>query len=780
MEENQTKSTEQPPESRFQVSRSTLLIDLWMGRVIRLGGISVVIAVFGMLIFLVSQIFPLFSKAKVEPLASVNFAQMGFAALGEDEYGDLPFICDAQGNITFRKASDGAVSKTWVADFKTKPSVIDGQNITPISIPVTAVKTYPRDGLVLLGLADGSVRELKVNYKITFDKDGKRVLEPSVDLQYEGKISNFNEPILEAWSVKGAEGRLYIGRQKKNGNDVLTGRRLVERKGLGGKAKVTVSEPFPIANDVTDLERVLVPSTADSLLVIRKTGEVRVYQNSENVFSLMQSFKPFGEAKNPEIAAAGFIFGNVSVVFQGYQNEEVVWSLYPQRQPDGQMLRRWGKIHDCETLAGVGQGIFPAAGNKCYLSVAGGRMQIRNMTNGSIRWENSAPESAIRQVIFSRNYNRLSILCGNGKVYRWAITDHHPEASWNTFFGKIWYEGAEGPAYTWQSSSGSDEFEAKYSLVPLIYGTIKGTFYALLFAIPIALLAAVYVSHFLRPEWKVVIKPLMEIMASLPSVVLGFLAGLWLAPIVDTHLIPILCVIGVLAPSALLAGYIWSKLPQPVRRRVGPGWEFAYLFPFIVICAYGAWHLGPTIESTFFTVKDLASGQNISDFREWWRQSTGLNYDARNSLVVGFVMGFAVIPIVFTIAEDALSNVPNALISGSLALGASRWQTVWTVVVPTAISGILSAIMIGFGRAVGETMIVVMATGNTAVMEANPFNGMRTLSANIAVELPEAAAGETHFRTLFLGACCLFALTFIVNTFAETLRQRLRKRYKMN
>jgi phosphate transport system permease protein len=771
---------DQPSESRFQVSRSTLLIDLWMGRIIRLGGISVVIAVFGMLAFLISQIFPLFSKAKVESLAAVNFTQSGLVALGEDEYGELPFSCDSRGNITFRKASDGSVVKTWAADFKSTVPNADGQTSTTASIPVTAVKTYPREGLVLLGLADGSIRELKVNYKIAFDKTGKRVLEPSVNLQYEGKISNLGEAILEAWSVKGAEGRLYLCRQKKNDSDLITGRRLVEKKGLGGKSKTSISEPFAIAADVTDLENVLVPSTADSLLVIRKTGEVRVYQNNENTFSLLQSFKPFGEEKNPQIAAAGFIFGNVSVVFQGYQNKEVVWSLYPQKQSDGQLLRRWGKIHDCENLSGAGQGVFPAAGNKCYLSVAGGRMQIRNMTNGSIRWETSAPESPIQQVIFSRNYNRLSILCQNGQLYRWSISDHHPEASWNTFFGKIWYEGAEGPAYTWQSSSGSDEFEAKYSLVPLIYGTIKGTFYALLFAIPIALLAAVYVSHFLRPEWKVIIKPLMEIMASLPSVVLGFLAGLWLAPLVDTHLIPLLCVIGVLAPSALLAGFIWSKLPQPVRRQVGPGWEFAYLFPFILICAYGAWHLGPIIETTFFTVKDLASGQNISDFREWWRQSTGLNYDARNSLVVGFVMGFAVIPIVFTIAEDALSNVPNALISGSLALGASRWQTVWSVVVPTAISGILSAIMIGFGRAVGETMIVVMATGNTAVMDANPFNGMRTLSANIAVELPEAAVGETHFRALFLEACCLFALTFIVNTFAETLRQRLRKRYKLN
>jgi phosphate transport system permease protein len=148
-------------------------------------------------------------------------------------------------------------------------------------------------------------------------------------------------------------------------------------------------------------------------------------------------------------------------------------------------------------------------------------------------------------------------------------------------------------------------------------------------------------------------------------------------------------------------------------------------------------------------------------------------------LVVGFVMGFAVIPLVFTIAEDALSNVPTSLVSGSLACGASRWQTVWRVVVPTAISGIVSAIMIGFGRAIGETMIVVMATGNTPVMEANPFNGMRTLSANIAVELPEAAVGHTHFRALFLGACCLFFLTFVINTLAEVLRQRLRERYKV-
>jgi phosphate transport system permease protein len=148
----------------------------------------------------------------------------------------------------------------------------------------------------------------------------------------------------------------------------------------------------------------------------------------------------------------------------------------------------------------------------------------------------------------------------------------------------------------------------------------------------------------------------------------------------------------------------------------------------------------------------------------------------RNALVVGFVMGFAVIPIIYTIAEDALSSVPAHLRLASLGAGATPWQTAVRVIIPTAMSGLFSALMVGLGRAVGETMIVLMATGNTPVMEWNLFNGFRTLSANIAVELPEAVRNSTHYRTLFLAALCLFAMTFAVNTAAEVVRQRFRKR----
>ena len=752
------------PESRFTVSPMTLAADRWMGRLIRVGGVGVVLAVFGMLAFLIVQVFPLFIGATVAPISALTVpaTAMGF---GEDEYGEVPFVVLADGSLVFQRSKDGTKVLDWAPNLGNRR--------------VSSVKSYPRTGLVFLGLSDGTVMEVRVSYRSTFDAAGKRTIEPSVAALEPVAIGKPGLPCVDVWNAKGSLSRLLLVRQEENAKPLLTAVRLTERKGLGGKARIVVSDPFVVAADATSISQILLPSTAESLIVVGKSGEVRAYADDGANFSFLQSFVPFKESRDPAIASAGLIFGNVSVVFVGRDGSQQVWSMYPQLQPDGKSLRRWGKIHDGEILAGPGEGIYAAEGNKCYLAVAGGRLQLRNMTTGTLRWEGEAPAGSIRQVAFSGNYDRFMALSADGKLHRWSIEDHHPESSWGAFFGKIWYEGATGPDYTWQSSSGSDEFEAKYSMMPLIYGTAKGTFFALLFALPIALTAAIYVSQFLRPEYRNVVKPVMEIMASLPSVVLGFLAGLWLAPLVDPRLISIFCAVGILAPAALFAGFLWSALPQPVRRQVKPGMEFVWLLPFLALCAYFAWQAGPAVEAMFFTVKDSVSGLPIADFREWWRQTTGETYDSRNSLVVGFVMGFAVIPIVFTIAEDSLSNVPNSLISGSLALGASRWQTVWSVVVPTAISGIVSAIMIGFGRAIGETMIVVMATGNTAVMEANPFSGMRTLSANIAVELPEAALGHTHYRALFLGACCLFLLTFVINTLAEILRQRLRERYKV-
>ena len=158
------------------------------------------------------------------------------------------------------------------------------------------------------------------------------------------------------------------------------------------------------------------------------------------------------------------------------------------------------------------------------------------------------------------------------------------------------------------------------------------------------------------------------------------------------------------------------------------------------------------------------------------RDSIFGSFSPRNTLVVAIIMGFAVIPIIYTISEDSLQAVPMTLRTASLGSGATPWQTAIRVVFPVAASGIFSACMIGFGRAVGETMIVLMATGNTPEMEWNIFSGFRTLAANIAVELPEAPKGETHYRVLFLCGLVLFLMTFVINTMAELVRRVVRAR----
>jgi phosphate transport system permease protein len=436
---------------------------------------------------------------------------------------------------------------------------------------------------------------------------------------------------------------------------------------------------------------------------------------------------------------------------------------------------------------------------------------------------------------------------GRDAVARLALDVGHPDGSARALFTPLWYEDYTGPEHVWQSSSGSDDFEPKLGLVPLVFGTLKATLFSLLFGVPIALLAAIFTSEFLTPTWRTPIKSAIEMMASLPSVVLGFLAALIFAPFVQNWLPSVLALFFCVPFCLLFGAYLWQFLPARTAIR-GSGTPRLLAVAACMPCAAALALLsGPVVERICFggDVAGWLDGSDGSGFPGWfwmllplscalaifvaarfggaWLRRRSANwsrrrcasfdllrfvalglggaglaalfagllhaggldprgsvvdtYVQRNALVVGFVMGFAVIPIIYTLAEDALSSsVPQALRLASLGAGATPWQTATRIVVPTAGSGLFSAIMVGLGRAVGETMIVLMATGNTPVMEWNVFNGFRTLSANIAVELPEAARNSTHYRTLFLAALTLFAITFIVNTLAEVVRQRFRKR----
>ncbi len=348
-----------------------------------------------------------------------------------------------------------------------------------------------------------------------------------------------------------------------------------------------------------------------------------------------------------------------------------------------------------------------------------------------------------------------------------SIANPHPEISLRTLFLPVWYEGYGAPRWVWQSSGGSDDAEPKLSLWPLIFGTLKATFYALALAVPLALMAALYVSQ-LAPAWiQTTVKPTIELMAAVPSVVVGFVAALWLAPHLELTLLAAALTLLALPLAVAVAVPLWRLVPTRVRVVLPAGADLAFLLAAVALTVTAAWHLAALVEARYF-----AGDLQRFLFTEW-----GLRYDQRNSLVVGIALAFAVIPVIFTIAEDACTAVPRSLVTASRALGATRWQTALHLVVPAASPGLFAAVMLGLGRAVGETMIVLMAAGNTPLLDLSPFNGMRTMSAAIAVEIPEAPVGGTLFRVLFLTGTLLFAFTLLVTTAADVVGSHLRKRY---
>ncbi len=220
----------------------------------------------------------------------------------------------------------------------------------------------------------------------------------------------------------------------------------------------------------------------------------------------------------------------------------------------------------------------------------------------------------------------------------------------------------------------------RYGILALLLGTLKITLISMLFAAPLAILAALYTAVFANKKMKEIIKPTIELLAGFPSVVIGF-------------------------------------------------------FALMVLATF--------LQSIF-------------------------HYDTRlNSFVGGIAMGIAAIPIIFTITEDALTAVPKTYYEASLALGASRWQTAFFVILPAATPGIFAAILLGIGRVFGETMIALMATGNAAQLDINPFASVRTLAATIGAEMAEVVFGDTHYNVLFLIGSLLFIFTFLLNAIAE-------------
>ncbi|HEX9940658.1 MAG TPA: ABC transporter permease subunit [Thermoanaerobaculia bacterium] len=706
--------------------------------IVSAGGIAIIVSILGILVFILLEVLPLTFSAKVSPARRVAIPGAGrIGALLADEHRSHVAALDDRGRVQVVRLNDGEV--VYAAS-------VGAPDLLGASVP-------PQGRAFAAATRDGRVVLKRMGFSVSFEGQ-ERVVTPDETPPVSLEIDPQRRP-LGAFAAQLGEDGTATAAAVLAGGRLAVVRRAVETNEITGESaeslsRAEVDAPGRVTAMVIDPDqRSLYAGTAG--------GEVLWWP--------LQDGQP-GELRaataGAPVTALTLLIGGRSLVVGQENGALSVW--FAVSRPDGSV--RLARIRDFPRHPGAVRLIAPSQRDKGFLVLGGGRLGLYYSTSERTLWAGPAPVEDGSALFYAPKADG-AFVAGPGQVAEVAIRNPHPEVTPRALFGKVWYEGYDRPESVWQSTGGTDDFEPKLSLTPLLVGTLKGTFYSLLLAIPLGVFGAMYTSQFMHPVYKRYVKPLIEIMASLPSVVLGFLAGLWLAPRVEKAVPALALMVAVLPLLVLLAGFLWSRMPRTFRGRFAAGTE-AFLFVFVL--AGGIWlclQLSPGFER-------LAFG---GDFQAWLRETTGLTYDQRNAVVVGLAMGFAVIPIIFAIAEDAFSNVPPNLVAGSLALGADRWQTVTRVVLPTASAGIFSAVMVGFGRAVGETMIVLMATGNTPILSWNPFNGFRTLSANIAVEIPEAPHGGTLYRTLFLAGLLLFVMTFLVNTVAELVRQRLRERY---
>jgi phosphate transport system permease protein len=725
-------------------------LDRWASRLVILGGLVIIASILAILAVIGVEVYPLFKPATATAVPERRFeggTVVRGASIGVDEYRQTAYAIGADGAVRFLALDDGGV-----------PGLARAPGLAGAAI-TSAVEAGR--GHHYLGTSDGRVIPLVVTFDTSFT-GGRRALAPR---------AVFGEPIALDPERKRAVRALAVAAPPSGPITVaqvgpldLIVARVVEKKALigpGRKESVVQTLTVPMEGKVTTLA---LDGRGEELYVGTARGRLIRYDMRDE--SPTPADTAVVSRAGVPITTLGLLNGDRTLVVGDEWGDVSTWQTIPP--PEGGAVRLT-RIHQFSRHAAPIVAVGASPRDKGFVAADGaGGVSLGYGTTGRTLLTLDAGGGDVAAVAVTPKADGILAVDGQGRVAQWRLENPHPEVTLRSLFGKVWYEGYAAPAWVWQSTGGTDDFEAKLSLTPLLYGTLKGTFYALLIAVPLALLAALYVSEFMHPAVKAWVKPVVEIMAALPSVVLGFLAGLWLAPMVE-RIVPGLFLLPLVEVPAILGAFLlWRRLPAAARRPFKPGTEALLLLPVLVLGAWGAFTLGGLVET------QLLAG----DYRGWLLRALGLGYDQRNSLVVGVAMGFAVIPIVFTIAEDSLANVPQHLRAGSLALGATRWQTALRIVLPTASPGIFSAVMIGFGRAVGETMIVLMATGNTPVMDWNAFSGFRALSANVAVELPEAPEGGTLFRVLFLAALLLFGLTFVVNTVAEVVRLRLRRRYR--
>ncbi len=866
-----SESNRRPPRRRRGVNPRAAFFERVARAAITMGGIGTIVAVFGILLFLVWVVWPLFSSASVEPRKEYAIGAPGPAP-------------------TWRVGIDEGLHLAWTLDRAGVAASFDMQTGARLGIEMPFTDGTPTCGAfqalsdeVLFGFADGTVQRGRLGFDTTFLEgedlpEHLRGLRPGGIEKHDGAIVErtnagqlratrfavqLTEPVkvadgdplehVDIVFTPGGESIATFQRDAESGAVRLaTSRVRITENMLTGEVKrrLTTSDLTALLPTGSPDAQAESPSTlvmsgsGQSLLVAWRDGRVANFDLRDPSAPRLVELVDVVPSPTATLTAFEPLSGRASFIVGDSEGRVTKWFTV---RDDASELgdQRLTRVTEFPQGSRGVERIAVASRSRVFVvSFADGELAGYHGTTGDRTFQARSGEP-MAALTLAPKQNAVLARTATG-LQLWPVRMEHLDATVASMFQPVWYEGYPGPTHTWQSTGGTSDFEPKYGLWPLVFGTLKATLYSLLFGAPLALLAALYTSEFLSPKLRAPIKSTVELMASLPSVVLGFLAALVIAPFVQSVLPATLAAFLMIPVAVLLGAYLWQLIPQ-ARAIRWQGWQrFSMIALMIPIGILGGVALGGPVEAVLFAgdIQAWLDGQRGGAFPGWfflfvplsglvaaflnarflggavrrkavteprgllarlelarfggWFVATlalaagaallltvlGIDprgdivgtYVQRNAMIVGFAMGFAIIPIVYTLAEDALSEVPAHLREGSLGAGATPWQTATRIVIPFAMSGMFSALMIGLGRAVGETMIVLMAAGNTPILEWNVFAGFRTLTANIAVEMPEAPPGSTHYRTLFLAALVLFTLTFVLNTIAELVRRHFRRR----
>lgn len=738
------------PKFEKRIKKRNRIDKAWASS-ISIGGVSVIFSVLLIMFFLVYVVGPLFVSAKIDKVAEYDMpggTQDATLYYGMDEYKTTAMRITQSGGMLGFSVADGAL-------LKQDNLPLNGADITSFS------RVNELNKVLAFGLSNGRVLVAKYDYDVTYPNNVRTIL-PKLTYPFGEEGIDLGDVAVTQVAARLSDSQMVMVYQLAGSHHIeirqfdLIQSMFSDEIVLEEYAQGKIEHTAPI-------NWLKLGGYMRNLYLVSQTGETFYYDIRDAAApKLLQTVNllPDGE----QITTLDFLLGEYSLMVGTDLGRVVQW--FPVRDEQNEFSLQ--SIRSFEVSEGRPVNFIGVERNRKGFATldANNNLNLFNAT-AERNLATVSLSSPLRFVEMSPRADGALVETASGKVQMFDIENEHPDVSFSSLWGKVWYESYSEPEYIWQSSSASTDFEPKFSMVPLTFGTIKAAFYAMLFAVPIAVMAAIYTAFFMEGKSRQAVKPAIELIEALPTVILGFLAGLWLAPYMEAHLAGFFAVLVVLPIGILLFGFGWSKLPDQIRLLVPTGQRALLIIPVIIILGWFALSMSGPIEQLFFH----------GDMRHWLTFNAGIDFDQRNALVIGFAMGFALIPTIFSVSEDAIYNVPSYLVNGSLALGASGWQTLVGVVLPTASPGIFSAIMLGFGRGIGETMIVLMASGNTPLMDANIFEGMRTLSANLAVEMGEAEVYSSHYRVLFLSGLILFIFTFVLNTLAEVVRERMRRKY---